>query len=224
VKFIVEASFLEAAYQTPKETARKIWKALNLLSSNPQHPGLHLENLKGNASGLQSVRVDDKYRIIISPNHSTPTLLYVGLHDDAYAFAEKVYPSVSLATLVATKLYSIATPPAPMSMSPNIIRTLLLRTIRYLPLATFLLSQSEFENRVEVRFSRIEQIIKASLPISARKHRAWWANERSGGRHAQANAWVSIGWRVFSVDLKSETVIFSRLEQPINLADTLHRT
>ena len=40
-------------------------------------------------------------------------------------------------------------------------------------------------------FGRIEEIIGASLPSSARHHRAWWAND---GTHPQARSWMRAGW------------------------------
>lgn len=41
-------------------------------------------------------------------------------------------------------------------------------------------------------FGKIEEIISASLPPSARQHRAWWAND---GTHPQARSWMRAGWR-----------------------------
>ncbi len=40
-------------------------------------------------------------------------------------------------------------------------------------------------------FGRIEEIIGASLPPSARRHRAWWANDET---HPQARSWMRAGW------------------------------
>lgn len=86
--YLIEASFVDAAHELPKDTARKVWKALSLLSKNPSHQGLHLETLRGRAEGLQSVRVDDQYRIILQPGENVPRLLYVGPHHKAYQFAQ----------------------------------------------------------------------------------------------------------------------------------------
>lgn len=74
------------------------------------------------------------------------------------------------------------------------------------------MNESQWKDSVELRFTKLEQIIKAPLPKSARIHRAWWANERTAGRHVQASAWLLIGWKVLSVDLKTEIVIFFREE------------
>jgi plasmid maintenance system killer protein len=213
-QFVIEGSFLESAFQAPKELGRKIWKALHLLATNPRHPGLHLENLQGDAFGLQSVRVDDKYRIIISPSAPAATLLYVGVHDDAYKFAGRVRAPKGPMINDIDGLYKLAMlETASASLADKVVRDLLIHTHKYLPLASFLMNQALNGHSVQLQFKQIEQLIKAPFPKSARKYRAWWANEKKGGRHVQANAWVSIGWRVFSVDLKTEAVTFARIEE-----------
>ena len=58
-----------------------------------------------------------------------------------------------------------------------------------------------------VTFTTIERIIGGQLPASARRHRAWWANESS---HSQAAAWLAAGWAVDRVDMASGTVRFGR--------------
>ena len=40
-------------------------------------------------------------------------------------------------------------------------------------------------------FIKIEEIIGSSLPLSARNHRAWWANDET---HPQAQSWMRAGW------------------------------
>jgi hypothetical protein len=62
---------------------------------------------------------------------------------------------------------------------------------------------------VTLTFTEIERALGFRLPISARKYRPWWANQ-SDGAHVQAQAWMGAGWRVWSVDLASETVRFDR--------------
>jgi hypothetical protein len=63
------------------------------------------------------------------------------------------------------------------------------------------------EKELEFDFEEIERIIEAELPRSAYTHRAWWANTPT---HAQANAWVSAGWRVDAIDFERDTVVFIR--------------
>jgi len=48
------------------------------------------------------------------------------------------------------------------------------------------------DTRIELTFSEIEKIIGDTLPLSAYKYRAWWAN----GGHKHSSAWRLAGWRV----------------------------
>jgi hypothetical protein len=64
------------------------------------------------------------------------------------------------------------------------------------------------ENRVTLTFEKIEALIGDKLPASARRHLNWWANDATS--HVQSQQWLAAGWRVFSVNLSAETVIFER--------------
>jgi len=82
------------------------------------------------------------------------------------------------------------------------------RRSRYAPLYTYLTEEVEEDvDQVDLEFEQIERVIAAELPRSAYQHRAWWANTPS---HAQANAWVSAGWRVDRVDFDNDTVTLTR--------------
>ena len=59
-------------------------------------------------------------------------------------------------------------------------------------------------------FGEIESIIGFELPASARLHRPWWANQRSGNGHSQALAWSVAGWETADVDMDTETLLFRR--------------
>lgn len=56
-------------------------------------------------------------------------------------------------------------------------------------------------------FTDIEEILGRDLPASARRHRAWWAND---GKHSQAAAWLAAGYRVGRVALDAQHVTFAR--------------
>lgn len=58
-------------------------------------------------------------------------------------------------------------------------------------------------------FTELERLLNRPLPASARAHRAWWSNERSG-THTHALAWMGVGWMVDRVDLRNATVTFRR--------------
>ena len=53
-------------------------------------------------------------------------------------------------------------------------------------------------------FKEIETILHFELPDSARKHKAWWANQGRG----QSASWMMAGRRTSAVDLENETVTF----------------
>jgi hypothetical protein len=76
---------------------------------------------------------------------------------------------------------------------------------RYDPLREHL--GSSVEERVTLRFEEIDQIVSASLPASACRHRAWWGNN---GRSPQAAAWMGAGYEVEAVDQQVGWVRFRR--------------
>jgi len=78
---------------------------------------------------------------------------------------------------------------------------------RYDPLKRYLAGRSE--PVVHLSFADIERIIGGPLPASARRHRPWWANERSGS-HVHASAWLGVGRRTANVDLNVGAVSFAR--------------
>jgi len=67
------------------------------------------------------------------------------------------------------------------------------------------------ELRKELRtlsFSEVEEVLGFHLPISARTHRPWWANDET---HVQAiDGWLSVGWKAESVNLTREMVTFRK--------------
>ena len=65
----------------------------------------------------------------------------------------------------------------------------------------------------ETTFGEIEKVIGDTLPESARKHQAWWANQGSG--HSQY--WQRAGWKSTDVDIGNERLTFVRKEDRRNL-------
>ncbi len=97
---------------------------------------------------------------------------------------------------------------------------------KYRTLRTYLEAHPRREWRTT--FSNIESILGFKLPASARKHSAWWSNERNGGRHSQAVAWTAAGWETAEVDLDAETLLFkpknrSNAERNFDLVELLPR-
>lgn len=56
-------------------------------------------------------------------------------------------------------------------------------------------------------FTEIEKILGNSLPPSAHRHQAWWANDRT---HSHSQAWMALGWERDNVDFAKESVSFIR--------------
>lgn len=202
---ILTTSFVKAARRIDdKRVTKKVFKALDLFLKDPRIPGLNLENLTGNAAGLQSIRVDDNFRVILMPGEPAATLLFVGPHDEAYRFAERAErPSLAVA-----EPPSIYVPPPHVPAPLAVVEDLFVGGPKYLPLAQHLVSQPAATRALRLSFGQVEEILGDTLPVSARKYRPWWANSRSG--HVQATAWLSVGWNVDTVDQSTEVVTFLR--------------
>ena len=76
---------------------------------------------------------------------------------------------------------------------------------RYDPLRKYLAERSD--PVIRLSFAEIERIIGVPLPASARRHRPWWANEKSGS-HVHARSWLDAGRRTANVDLNAATADF----------------
>ncbi len=63
----------------------------------------------------------------------------------------------------------------------------------------------------QVTFAEIETIVGFSLPASAHKRRAWWANQRDITSRPQALAWTAAGWKTAEVDMHTKTLVFRRM-------------
>ncbi len=79
---------------------------------------------------------------------------------------------------------------------------------KYSPLETHLESKGNLY--IPMTFSEIEAIIGDSLPLSARKHRAWWSNNPSNS--VITYAWLSAGYKTSQVDMGGEKLVFQRGE------------
>lgn len=76
---------------------------------------------------------------------------------------------------------------------------------KYDPLCSYLSKLTESD--ITLSFTKVEDILRDTLPNSARNHRAWWGN----GSHIQAYAWMDAGFRVSEVDFVSECVSFRKI-------------
>jgi hypothetical protein len=167
-----------------------------------------MEALRGRASGLWSLRVDDQYRIILHRTPRVATLLFVAPHDDAYRFAERVPktgyasgPSDVQTPAPSTQMAALPAKQLPAADAGKLTK--------YVPLARHLVNIDPKITEIEMSFSEIENLLKSKLPPSARKHQAWWANDAEHG-HVQAKAWLSVGWRRKRLSLTEESLAFER--------------
>jgi predicted kinase len=68
--------------------------------------------------------------------------------------------------------------------------------MKYEPLCRYLDLQSRAE--IILPFTEVEAILGTSLPPSAYKYPAWWANEENPlTAHGQCSAWLSVGYKAF---------------------------
>lgn len=81
---------------------------------------------------------------------------------------------------------------------------------KYDPLRRFLENVAPDVSEITLSFAQIEQILDDTLPNSARRHQAWWANEQDG-RHVQAASWLGTGWAVDTVDQERKWIRFQLL-------------
>jgi hypothetical protein len=87
-------------------------------------------------------------------------------------------------------------------------------TLKYEPLAEHLASLPSMQKRVVLSFQKIESILGAALPASARRYEEWWIGGRRWTRvensQVQERAWHGVGWSVEDVDPKLGLVTFRR--------------
>ncbi len=74
---------------------------------------------------------------------------------------------------------------------------------KYYPLYKYLSAQSQ-EDVCKLSFAEVEEIIDNSLPPSAYKTRAWWANTRT----TQSASWLDAEWVVDYVNFLEKWVVF----------------
>jgi len=75
---------------------------------------------------------------------------------------------------------------------------------KYKALANHLQNSHPSQKELTLTFTEIEKLIKAPLPESAFKHRAWWSNQTDVSKRPQARAWISAGFQVDKVRLDKQ--------------------
>ena len=81
---------------------------------------------------------------------------------------------------------------------------------KYEPFGQFLRKQRAQE--VRLTFGEIENIVKAKLPPSARRQRAWWSNNPDNS--VMTKVWLDAGFRSEQVDMEARKLVFRRMSMP----------
>lgn len=63
-------------------------------------------------------------------------------------------------------------------------------------------------------FNEIENLLGFTLPSSARRYPAWWANQNPRS-HAQCSGWLDAGWKASELNLTRESVTFIKFGEGI---------
>lgn len=107
----------------------------------------------------------------------------------------------------------VSSPVAPVAVEPTTTdEAEQLDDSKYTPLAIFLQGLPPDHAVASFDFEHIERhIIRGQLPVAARQHLSWWANDSTS--HVQSRQWLEAGWRVEHVNLKAGLVQFVRIPE-----------
>lgn len=75
-------------------------------------------------------------------------------------------------------------------------------TSKYDPLRDYFVAIPPTTREVTLAFRELEEILSFLLPKSATDYRQWWANQSDAKNRPQADAWMSAGFVVESVQPK----------------------
>lgn len=67
------------------------------------------------------------------------------------------------------------------------------------------------KEELSMKFTEIEKLIGKKLPESARKFRAWWANNLKKGT-GQSKSWVEAGYKAMDADIEKGIVRFRKFK------------
>ena len=90
VKVAIASDFLDAFARLPRQIQGKTTEFVNKFRNDPLSPGINYEKIRNAMDDkIYSVRIDDTYRGIVVREGNTYLLLWVGHHDEAYAWAQR---------------------------------------------------------------------------------------------------------------------------------------
>jgi mRNA-degrading endonuclease YafQ of YafQ-DinJ toxin-antitoxin module len=89
---VVQPDFLRQANELQKDTKAKLIKALHLLAHDFRHPSLQCKKIQGAVNDVYECRVDQCFRLIYDITGATIRCWYVGDHDAALRFGQRLGP------------------------------------------------------------------------------------------------------------------------------------
>ncbi|MGH9784198.1 MAG: type II toxin-antitoxin system RelE family toxin [Terriglobia bacterium] len=91
-------NFADAAHRLPKDARAKLAKVFSLLTSDPRHPSLQVKKIQGaRRPDIYECRLNDGWRIILRDiGQMTFDLIYVGPHDEAISYGQRVSEAPAL--------------------------------------------------------------------------------------------------------------------------------
>ena len=155
----VHLNVFDCLLDLPHQAQNKVKEFIRKFQRQPDSPGINRERIQG-AKHLYSVRIDQKYRgVTFSPPRSGAVILmYVGDHDDAYAWAIRHRCQVNAATGVL-QVYSSVTVAAPDKGEASAISS-------PAPQAQGLLDALQLRDRQVLRLGIPEELIPSARSIS----------------------------------------------------------
>lgn len=87
---LMHLDFVDKLSSLPQDIKSKAIKVMKLLVSDFRHPGLQTKRVKSSVLGVYECRVDNDYRLIYDCERGSIRCWYIGHHDIALKFAERV--------------------------------------------------------------------------------------------------------------------------------------
>src|SRR4051794_29607485 len=84
-----DEGFWPSVHRLDPGDSHRVIQSLNLFSQNPEHPNLHLKQLRGRLNQLMSVRAGRGVRILVVKRGETYVWIEAGLRRDVYDKAER---------------------------------------------------------------------------------------------------------------------------------------
>jgi mRNA-degrading endonuclease YafQ of YafQ-DinJ toxin-antitoxin module len=100
-KLVLDNGFLEQANDLPKEIKAKIFKCLQYLVKDTEHPSLQTKKIQGSNNGAYECRIDRNIRMIYMRDGEFLVCKYIGAHDSTIKMG--AHMAISVDDIVLTK-------------------------------------------------------------------------------------------------------------------------